>query len=144
MNCPDDLLQKLQRLQNNAARLVLRTPRRDHMTPHLFKLHWLPVESRIMYKIACICFQAINGTGPAYLSELLHIYTPARSLRSESDPLKLCTPRTSKPSFGDRSFAWSGPSIWNELPLSVRSSTSYSAFRSALKTHLFKKAFSTE
>ena len=49
------------------------------------KLHWLPISERIKYKVACMCFSAINGSGPAYLSELLHVYTPSRTLRSSSD-----------------------------------------------------------
>ena len=32
-----------------------------------------------------MCFSAINGSGPAYLSELLHVYTPSCTLRSSSD-----------------------------------------------------------
>ena len=39
----------------------------------------------IKYKVACMCFNAINGSGSAYLSELLHVYTPSRELRSSSD-----------------------------------------------------------
>ena len=56
-------------------------------TQHLSwkKLHWLPISERIKYKVACMCFSAINGSGPAYLSELLHVYTPSRTLRSSSD-----------------------------------------------------------
>ena len=48
-------------------------------------LHWLPFSERIQYKVACMCFSAIGGSGPAYLSELLHVYTPSRTLRSSSD-----------------------------------------------------------
>ena len=40
---------------------------------------------RIKYKVSCMCFSAINGSGPAYLSELLHVCTPSRTLRSSSD-----------------------------------------------------------
>ena len=40
---------------------------------------------RIKYKVACMCFSAISGAGPANLSELLHVYTPSRTLRSSSD-----------------------------------------------------------
>ena len=32
-----------------------------------------------------MCFNGINGSGPAYLSELLHVYTPSRTLHSSSD-----------------------------------------------------------
>ena len=45
----------------------------------LFKIQgyfimWLPISERIQYKVACICFNAINGSGPAYLCKLLHVY----------------------------------------------------------------------
>ena len=56
-----------------------------HSTPLLEKLYWLPILERIKYKVACICFSAISGSGPAYLSELLHVYTPSRILCSSSD-----------------------------------------------------------
>ena len=50
------------------------------------------------YKVVCMCFSAINGSGPAYLSELLHVYTPSRTLRSSSDTrmlkIKQCKRKT--------------------------------------------------
>ena len=60
-------------------------PRHHRGTPLLEKLHWLPISEHIKYKVACMCFSAINGSGPAYLSELLHVYTPSRTLRSSSN-----------------------------------------------------------
>ena len=140
VNCPAEILDKLQRVQNNAARLVLRVPRSDHISPHLRSLHWLPVEARITYKIALMSYRAINLSGPSYLSDLINIYTPTRSLRSTADPLTLVTPRTNR-SFGEPSFSFAAPSIWNDLPLSIRSSDSDSSFRSSLKTYLFKLYF---
>ena len=142
VNCPQDLLQRFQKIQNTAARLVLKVPRRDHITPHLRTLHWLPIDARITYKVACMCFRAINGTGPVYLSDLLHTYTPSRTLRSSSDTLTLIKPRISTKTFGERSFYSAAPAIWNSLPFSIRSSPSDSAFRSSLKTHLFKQSLS--
>ena len=85
MGTPNSVIQPLQKIQNFAARLVLLTPHHHHSTPFLEKLHWLPISERIKYKVACMCFCAINGSGPAYLSELLHVYTPSRTLRSSSD-----------------------------------------------------------
>ena len=85
MGTPNSVIQPVQKIQNFAARLVLLTPRHHHSTPLLEKLHWLPILERIKYKVACMCFSAINGSGPAYLSELLHDYTPSRTLRSSSD-----------------------------------------------------------
>ena len=81
MGTPNSVIQPLQKMQKFAARLVLLAPCHHHSTPLLEKLHWLPISERIKYKVACMCFSAINGSGPAYLSELLHVYalllTPA-------------------------------------------------------------------
>ena len=85
MGTPNSVIQPLQKIQNFAARLVLLAPRHHHSTHLLEKLHWLPVSERIKFKVACMCFSAINGSGPTYLSELLHVYTPSRTLRSSSD-----------------------------------------------------------
>ena len=81
MGTPNSVIQPLQKIQNFAARLILLAPRHHHTTPLLEKLHWLPVSERIKYKAACICFSAISGSGPAYLTELLNVYTPSRTLR---------------------------------------------------------------
>ena len=68
---PDVVLNKLQLLQNNAARLVLRKRKRDHVTPMLRLLHWLPVRSRIKFKICLLAFKAIHGLAPRYISQMI-------------------------------------------------------------------------
>ena len=45
--------------------------------------------------------------------------------------------------FGDRSFSVAAPTLWNNLPASLRSMSSISSFRSQLKTHLFRLAFNS-
>ena len=82
---PNCVIQPLQKIQNFAARLILLAPHHNHSTPLLEKLHWLPILEHIKYKVTCMCFNAVNGSGPAYLSELLHVYTPSHTLRSSSD-----------------------------------------------------------
>ena len=79
---PLSLTSKLQRVQNCASRLVVRASSRVHVTPGLKKLQWLPVRTRISYKIANICFDAVKYSTPAYLSDLLHLYCLSRSARS--------------------------------------------------------------
>ena len=76
MDTSNSVIQPLQKIQTFTARLVLLAPRHLHSTPLLEKLHWLPTSERIKCKVACIYFNAINSSRPAYLSELLHIYTP--------------------------------------------------------------------
>ena len=101
---PQSLVGKLQRVQNSAARLVIRAFPHVHITPILRHLHWLPVRARISYKTACLCFNAITSSTPAYLSDLLHLYSP-RSLRSSADTRLLKIPLYNCKTKGDRAFS---------------------------------------
>ena len=136
---PKHLIEKLQKVQNHAARLVFRCSKFDHVTPLLHSLHWLPVHLRIDYKISSLCFKVLESTAPSYLSDLLHVYTPPRQLRSSSDDRLFCVPHVRTKSYGQRSFAYQGAYTWNQLPLSVRHSQSLAPFKTKLKTHLFPK-----
>ena len=77
----------LQRIQNNAARLVLQKSKRQHVTPLLKQLYWLPIQTRIDYKLATLAFRHFDDSLPQYLSSRLDIYQPSRSLRSSNDRL---------------------------------------------------------
>ena len=137
---PDTLLSKLQRVQNCAARVVKQAPRSTHTTPLLKELHWLPIKYRIDYKVLIITFKALNGLSPNYISDLLHPYEPARTLRSRNS--KLLSPQPFKcKTYGGRAFTVAAPSLWNDIPLSLRSITEMEAFKKALKTHFYRLAF---
>ena len=134
---PKCLIQKLQRAQNTAARITLRMPRTEHTTPLLRMLHWLPIPSRIAYKIDSLCHTALTTAYPKYLSELLNVYTPARPLRSSLDPniLNIAAARTK--SYGQRAFAYQGPINWNRVPGSIRTVEEKDTFKRHLKTAIF-------
>ena len=87
VNSPKTLLQKLQKVQNAAAKLVSRKRKFDSVTPLLQELHWLPIEQRIQYKVALLVYKSLNGCGPLYLAELLKHYSPAHDLRSAASKL---------------------------------------------------------
>ena len=108
MDTPNSVTQPLQKIQNFAARLVFLAPRHHNPTPLLEKLHWLPIPESIKYNVACMCFSAINGSGPAYLSELLHVYTPSRTLRSSSDTRMLKIQLYKHKTRGFRTFSFFG------------------------------------
>ena len=131
------LIKKLQKVQNAAVRITLRMPRTEHTTPLLRMLHWLLITSRIAYKIDSICHTSLTTAYPKYLSELLTVYTPARSLRSSSDPNILNVATTRTKSYGQRKFAYQGPSNWNRDPGEVRRIKNTFAFRRKVKTSLF-------
>ena len=59
-SCPNQLLNTLQKVQNSAARLVFNAQKQEHIQPFLQNLHWLPVHSRIQYKISTLCFNSFS------------------------------------------------------------------------------------
>lgn len=136
----NEKINKLQRIQNSAAKLVLKKRKHDHVTPLLKELHWLPVKARITYKLALTAFKCKHTDYPSYLSELLVPYTPMRQLRS-STTNKLSLPRVNLKNYGERAFTFTGPLAWNSLPESVRNTTSLDQFKVLLKTHLFIEYF---
>ena len=68
----DKLVQRFQRIQNIAARIITGCLKYDHITPKLKELHWPPVIQRIQFKTLMISYNALNGQAPVYLTELLH------------------------------------------------------------------------
>ena len=140
---PARLMNRLQVVQNNAARLVTRTPSRAHITPVLQDLHWLPVRQRVFYEVMCLTYGSLNSTAPIYLNDLVARRQHSRTLRSSADPSLLTVPRTKK-EYGDRAFSAWGPRHWNSLPQGVRDSTDYKTFKKTLKTHLFIQTFLPE
>ena len=107
----DGLLQRLQSVQNAAARLVTGARRCDHITPVLRQLHWLPVRQRVVFKIAGLVHQPLVGLAPVYLTDdcRLLLDIGRRPLRSNSnDTRKLLVPRIHN-KLGDRSFSAAGP-----------------------------------
>ena len=114
--------------------------RRDHVTPLLKELHWLPVNFRCQYKIAALAYRNFEGSLPPYLSSSLCTYEPSRSLRSSNEKL-LKIPKRNLKSFGQRSFSFMAPSLWNSLPATLRNVPTLSQFKSQLKTFLFAQAF---
>ena len=79
---PAEQLSRLQRIQNSAARLVCRKKKREHTTPLLKELHWLPIKYHLQYKLAVLAYHHFDGTLPSYLSVRLCTYQPSRMLRS--------------------------------------------------------------
>ena len=101
-----DVTSNLQRIQNYAARVILRLPMSSSITIHFKSLHWLPVKVRSTYKIACLCYHCHSGTAPSYVTDMLHkkpLHT--RNTRSSSYTMPLLNrPAHSKATLGDRSF----------------------------------------
>ncbi len=109
--CPASSINKLQIVQNAAARVLTRSRKYHHITPILQSLHRLPIEFRISYKILLLAYNALNDLAPAYLTNLLSRYNPTRSLRSQNSGL-LVVPRIAKSTKGGRTFSYLAPKLW--------------------------------
>ena len=133
---PEKTLQKLQHVQNCAARVLTGSKKFSHITPSLIDLHWLPMEQCIKFKILLIVYKTPTGSAPSYLKDELHLYIPARQLRSAHSQ-KLVVPRTNLKTFGDRAFYHAAPILWNNLPVDIKLAPSLSSFKATLKTYLF-------
>ena len=113
---------------------------------HTVDLHWLPIHQRILYKLSTIVYKCIRGAAPSSLTNLrvpVATNTSRRYLRSATHG-NLLVPRTRTVTYmyGPRSFAVSGPTIWNTLPSTLRASTTtLEQFQCGLKTILFRLAY---
>ena len=135
-----DVTSHLQRIQNYAARVILRLPKSFSITTHLKSLHRLPVKVRSTYKIACLCYHCHSSTAPSYVADMLHkkpLHT--RNTRSSSHTMPLLNrPAHSKETLDDRSFSFTSCSDWNSIQNDVRCAPSLSSYKSRLKTYLFR------
>uniref|UniRef100_A0A8C6M9C7 Reverse transcriptase domain-containing protein n=1 Tax=Nothobranchius furzeri TaxID=105023 RepID=A0A8C6M9C7_NOTFU len=137
---PQNVVKSLQLVQNAAARVLMRIKNRDHMSPVLASLHWLPVKFRINFKILLLTYKALNNQAPSYISDLIVPYVPNRALRSQTAGL-LVVPKISKIRMGGRSFSYQAPLLWNQLPALVCEADTLSTFKTRLKTFLFDRAY---
>ena len=133
----------LQRIQNYAARVLLRLPKSSSITIHSKSLHWLPVKVRNTYKIACLCYHCLSSTAPSYVTGMLHrkpLHT--RNARSSSYTMPLFNrPAHSKATLGDHSFSFASSSVWNSISNDARCVPSLSSSKSCLKTYLPRSVY---
>ena len=138
-NIPLSQTARLQRVQNNAARLITCNSKHDHITPVLKELHWLPVESRIAFKMLVMTFKCMNDLAPSYLVEFVQPRTRDGHLR-QNYALTLHQGITKK-GIRDSAFGAASPRLWNNLPANIRASGTLSVFRKSLKIYLFIRHF---
>ncbi len=108
-------IKPLQMIQNAAARMVFKEPKRAHVTPLFVSLHWLQVAARIKFKTLMLAYRTTTCSAPSYLHSQLLIYIPSRSLRSASERW-LVVPSQRESKSLSRTFSFTVPGCWNDLP----------------------------
>jgi hypothetical protein len=152
LNLPSCLINRLQLIQNSAARAIFRTKLSDHITPTLKSLHWLRIRERVLYKIASLTYNALQFQQPSYLYNLLTVQKSNRTRSSDAITLERPT-NPSRCKITDRSFHIQAPVIWNSLPKILRHHSNNDSlhhilnlsprqFHSKLKTYLFTSSYS--
>ncbi len=133
---PSCTIKPLQMIQNAAARLAFNESKRAHVTPLFISSHWLSVADRIKFKTLMLAYRTTTGSAPSYFHSLLRIYIPSRSLRSASER-RLVVPSQRGTKSLSRTFSFTVPGWWNDLPTPIRNADSLTIFKRWLKTHLF-------
>ena len=133
-------IDRLQRVQNVLARVVLQAPSTISSMDIRHELHWLPVYYRISYKLSLLTWKALHTAEPSYHSELISPYSPTRTLHSINTGL-LVLPTGVTSHFASRSFSVSSPSVWNSLPAQSILSI-ISLHLSAILNHTFSSQLS--
>ena len=135
---PQYLINKFQRVQDCGSKIILRRGRRHGMPSSLRReiLHWLPINSRILFRVLLLVFYCHIGKAPIELSCLL---VPLVSDINQSRNGLLYDTRFyfPKTSFGRRAFSFHAPRLWNCLPQDLRCSTEVDVFKKNLKTYLW-------
>ena len=136
VNC----INKLQRVQNTASKIVLQKGRHQGYPSslRLEMLHWLPIEKRIIYKCLVIIYNCFNGTAPVLLSSMLVRKFPDSCI-TDDDFNPDFDERLFYPTFdiGRRAFQFYAPRLWNVLPIDLCSCTNKNKFKKQLKTYLW-------
>ena len=140
MGTLNSVIQPMQKVQNTAAHLVLRAPCHQNCTPLLQQLHWLPISERIIYKTACMCYNALTVLLPLiFLSCYTFTVLPALSALRQTHACSKSNASTAKP----MAFALSHTFAPTAGTISPKTSgNTLSSFKSQLKSFLFLECFS--
>ena len=119
---PDVSINRMQRVQNLVAKVILGKLKMDSASECLFALYWLPICSRINHKILTLVQKCIMGSALVYLQNLLVVCRASRpGLRSALDTNLLVVPFVRQKSFAECLFSVQGPKMWNSLLEVLRS-----------------------
>ena len=118
--CGETLLDKLQKLQNRAARIVTNSSYDASSLPLIGTLGWLTIREMIEFETATTVYRSLHGLAPEYMRQMftkLSVKT-SRSLRNTNTDLRI--PRFAT-SYGQRSFSYRGVTVWNKLSTESKS-----------------------
>ena len=125
------VIDKLKKVQNAAARVILKLRKRDSVRNEIVNLHWLRIHERIIFKIVVFVHKCLHDMAPVELSSLIAV-----------NSVENCTLKCKflDSVYGRRSFSYAAPRLWNALPILIRKLDSLDNFKAKLKYHLFNNS----
>ena len=141
-NCSSTELKPLKKVLHSSVRFIFNLKRYEHITPYLYRLHFLPVPYRILYKLALLAYKIVYKLAPSYLTTSFHTYTPTTGYQLRIGPgrdllmLQSCDYNTVTKNNYSKLVQ-----TWNALPYSIRFESTQTVFKNKLKTHFFQQAF---
>ena len=132
-HCNATLANKLQILQNRAARIFTFSQYDSSSGPLLDQLGWKRLDTQRQIQEATMVYKALHCLTPNYLSALFSQKNVPYNLRDCESKLSVPHPRTN---FLINSFRYSGAVLWNSLPLELRQSESLNSFRKGCRSFL--------
>jgi hypothetical protein len=133
---------KLQTSQNKIVRYILGYDSRQHLTVNDFKkVKYLDIERRIEYLTLNTMYNVYHNTAPSYLCNFQKV-SDVHSHITRNSELAYVIPHVKTQ--GSLSFMFNGAKLWNQLPVSIRTSENKDIFKSKSKSFLFNKMASAE
>ena len=132
----------LQKMMNKTVRFIFNLKYDEHISPFLYKLHFLPIEFRIKFKLCLIAFKIIIGVAPIYLRNLFELFKPSTTINLRTGVGR--DERQFDISLAIRKSNGVHTKIileWNRLPLELRRIKKIEIFKPNLKAHFFRIAF---
>ena len=108
--CSNNSIKSLQLLQNTAAQTLTRTIKYKHISRVLASLQWLPVKSRIDFKVLRLIYKALNGLAPNYLKGISCPLLPVKTT-SLPECRSPCNSKNTKNTKGGRALCYWGPHL---------------------------------
>ena len=129
-------IERLQKVQNFAARIITGTQKYEHITPILKQLNWLPVSDMLKYFVGVLAFKCLNGLAPDYLNSYFQERLSLHD-RNTRNKQKLNIPAY-RSAAGQRTFEYRGVSLWNSLPCNITVHDNSKDFKSKFCNYLFE------
>ena len=138
VNLPSNYICPMQRIQNEAAKLIMNKDRLDSPVSTMRQLQWLPISLRCKYKMLLLVNRCMKDQAPEHLQQKLILRNPVWNTCSATKSNLLYIPYNKWKTLADCSFSSAGPKLQNSLPCELQTAPTVSGFKKLLKMYLFK------